>query len=792
MNRTIPLGFACLLAVAVGLPASDAPLTDMHRIHNLSRGEAARHPRILVEGVVTGIIVMPEGFWIQDSREGLYVINTSLKAKVEVGQRLRLYGLADPGEFAPCALAEKIELLGQAPLPPPHQILSSEFASSALDSQFVEVKGVVRAASQATVLGRQALALTLDLQPGTFNVLALGAVADPAVYVDATVRARGTMQVDFNNRRQAVGFGVGVSRAEDLVILKPAPRDPFAISVQPLSSLLQFGSDVNRAHRVRVQGVVTFHNPGSYLIVQDGAFGARVDSRNAKPLAPGTLVDVAGFASPGPFSPRLDSAAIRFAGLGRSPEPLERHASDLTSGSDDMLLVRTKGKLLELGRSRGRDVLTLQDGTVRFTAELRSPSAAGSLGQLAPGDQVTLTGVCETVPENVPSDDRFQILLRSRADVVVIQHRAWLDLKHALWIASCLGLAMLMGSVWVWQLRKRVRLQTRWIQGRLKDEQVNAQLHIDRSAVFELISRDEPLQAIFGALQSLIVRQLPQSSCLVLQPSATGDWEPVAQRTGMINCGALLEILQNGKHPAQTLPGFARFVGFHLQMIEVASKTGATQAIVAILSPELCPRASQDLIETCRHALTLGLEQRDLRDQLIQQSFFDPLTGLPNRRMFDEQADLIFAQAERSGSEAALLVLDLDGFKSINDTLGHEAGDVFLKEVAQRFRLAVREGDIVARIGGDEFIAVLPGIHGQPETDVISDRLREVAAQSVEIGGIRVSAAVSIGSAIYGQDGRSSHELKQLADYRMYQSKHKSRARTSRVEEEKPAELVLC
>jgi diguanylate cyclase (GGDEF)-like protein len=151
----------------------------------------------------------------------------------------------------------------------------------------------------------------------------------------------------------------------------------------------------------------------------------------------------------------------------------------------------------------------------------------------------------------------------------------------------------------------------------------------------------------------------------------------------------------------------------------------------------------------------------------------DPLTGLANRACFDQVLDAHFAvDSATAANTAALLFLDLDGFKEVNDQRGHRAGDSLLAEVARRIVRSVRDHDLVARHGGDEFVVLLENIENPSIAHAVAARVVEAIAVPFEIEGEKVRLGVSIGVAYYPEHGNSGHELLQRADYAMYRAKN--------------------
>ncbi len=162
------------------------------------------------------------------------------------------------------------------------------------------------------------------------------------------------------------------------------------------------------------------------------------------------------------------------------------------------------------------------------------------------------------------------------------------------------------------------------------------------------------------------------------------------------------------------------------------------------------------------------------------QAHFDPLTQLPNRRLLLDELDEALLKADQQQIEAAILFIDLDRFKNVNDSLGHAAGDALLVEVSARVRECVRASDIVARLGGDEFVVLLPGLRERGEAEAVAARINQRLAEPIKLRRDVVQLSCSIGFVVYPADGRSASELFAHADMAMYESKRLGRNRTLR------------
>lgn len=164
-------------------------------------------------------------------------------------------------------------------------------------------------------------------------------------------------------------------------------------------------------------------------------------------------------------------------------------------------------------------------------------------------------------------------------------------------------------------------------------------------------------------------------------------------------------------------------------------------------------------------------ERKQAEEKIAHLAHHDFLTGLPNRAYFSEILAHSIALSGRSRAKLAVMFLDLDGFKKINDTLGHEAGDLLLQGVAQRLQETERQSDVVARIGGDEFILLLENVGGTENAAAVAQKIIANLATPFDLNGTPGRVGASIGIALYPQHGESAEELLRRADEAMYQSK---------------------
>ena len=164
-------------------------------------------------------------------------------------------------------------------------------------------------------------------------------------------------------------------------------------------------------------------------------------------------------------------------------------------------------------------------------------------------------------------------------------------------------------------------------------------------------------------------------------------------------------------------------------------------------------------------------ERKSLEAEILHLATHDDLTGLPSKRLADDRLETAIATARRHKTKLAVLFLDIDGFKEVNDTYGHGSGDMVLKRVADAVRLIVRDTDTVARVGGDEFWVIAPDLHSKEEAALIARKIVRVISQPLSFAGGQAKVGASVGIAVYPDDSEDSEQLIKLADQAMYEVK---------------------
>jgi diguanylate cyclase (GGDEF)-like protein/PAS domain S-box-containing protein len=236
-------------------------------------------------------------------------------------------------------------------------------------------------------------------------------------------------------------------------------------------------------------------------------------------------------------------------------------------------------------------------------------------------------------------------------------------------------------------------------------------------------------------------------------------------------------LLHEPPHAAAFWPALAETADGHWRG-EVCLRRRDGQLLTALQTISLVPAGEDDSV---RYVITCSdlTSMREAQEQLSYLAHHDVLTGLPNRALLDERLDHELQRARRMGQGLALLFIDLDGFKTINDSLGHAAGDQLLQAVGRRLRASIRDVDTAARLGGDEFVVVMTDLGHPEDASVLATKLLSLLAEPVEVEGRAVTVSASIGVAVYPQDGTDRGALMMASDSAMYAAKAHGRNHVS-------------
>ncbi len=324
-------------------------------------------------------------------------------------------------------------------------------------------------------------------------------------------------------------------------------------------------------------------------------------------------------------------------------------------------------------------------------------------------------------------------------------------------------------------------------------------LERDRRQVLEMVARDMPLDEVLDQLAQALERQVAGSAAalMVLQdgevrlhgPHLPPTWHERPEATRL----ALAARLSAGYWGSVEACGvtFLATDEIWIHLRPIALKHGLLACwTVNIMSTDSTPlglltlfcrqqrhpsHAEIQTVDMIAKLAAISIEHHNTTRQLAHLVRHDPLTGLPNRILFEDRVQNAMALARRSGKFVAVLVLDIDHFKDINDNYGHHAGDHVLQQFAARMRSRLRETDTMARVGGDEFIIVLPELTDREGAVVVAKKLVDALAEPFPVGDQQIHATTSIGIAIFPEEGQDAVTIQKRADAALYRVKQRGR-----------------
>jgi len=619
-------------------PATLRILTTARAVHDLSSAEAARHYPVHLR--VECMVCFPSwyGFFAFDGMSAVYVQTKNhvpLTTAIQPGTLLEIVGITSPGEFAPIVDQGSLQVLGKAPLPPARPVSLDRLSTGVEDGQWIAFEGTVRSAAF-----REAM-LDLVIASGRLQVEVMTPPGgkDPGWLLNARVRVSGAAGPIFNQRTQLIGVNVYSPSVDSIQVLQPAPGDPFSLPLKPVKDVFGFAPGTGSDHLVRIRGVVTARW-GQTVSISDGIQGASVLGRDTTALKPGDLVDAVGYPALGNSSQTIEDAVFRVLGTAPLPEPKPVTVKEALSGDFEGDLVRLNGRLIEQQKAADQTRLLVYAGGSVFSAIIPGELKDQSLAGVSNGSKIQLTGICVISETQASRHFRlpkaFQILLRSPADVVVLERAPWWTTTRLLLVLAVALVATVVVLAWVVLLRRRVAQQTRLLR----------------------------------------------------------------QQAEML---------------------------------------------------------------------------RESERQFRHMALHDALTGLATRLLLQDRLGVALESARRHGSGLAVLMVDLDKFKEINDTYGHQAGDEVLRVSAERLLAAVRKGDTVARLGGDEFVVLLPDLTDPPAAQRIAASIVESLAVPVPFCSDKVPVSVSVGLCSASAGVLDAEVLLRDADTALYEAKARGR-----------------
>jgi diguanylate cyclase (GGDEF)-like protein len=732
-----------------------------------------------LHAIVTYYQAIQGQIFIQDTTGGIFVVPPVNPPDLRAGEAIVVRGVTVPS-FSTNVRAVEMKPEGSVRFPDPLSVGWREILQRSNDCRYVTVTGVVRSATLQLSSGQTALAgirqregapvQTAQFPEGAYLLIDLqmdgGSVRvhmqdpegiDPLKLLDSEVKLTGVAGGLFDGKFQQIGAELWVSTAKHMQVLKPAVDNPANLPITDIARIESQSSVRDVSQRLRVRGSVTLYQPGLQLVVETpDRQSVLVKAYEQSPLRVGQIVDVVGFPVPHEYSEEYSEAIGQANVLPTEGthviQPLAIQWDDAMAGHYPYDLISMEGTLAAEVRERHQDTLVIQTGSHVFSAILprtvwNQDFDQFSLPEYRVGSKIRVSGVCFVHAGGPWNTERwFDIEVRTPEDVVVLADASWWTVRHLLYLSGALVALMLTALVWAVLLHKQVRVQSEQIRETMESEAARerriAHVEKERGRVLEAINSKQNLEEVLQMILDLISQQLGDRVCWCELPNGTRVGDTTRDNSADL-----------------------------VVRRDIYSSVGERLGSLVVAGADVYNSRAGELMEMSASLAALAIDNRRLYETLVHRSQYDQLTNAANRFLLENRLDEVISLASRNSTRFALIYIDLDQFKRVNDLYGHRVGDLYLQQVAQRFAEKLRGMDTLARVGGDEFIALIPTARSRAEVDEIGQRLVRSFETSFQIEGHVVEGSASIGIAIYPEDGLTKEELKRVADAAMYAHK---------------------
>jgi diguanylate cyclase (GGDEF)-like protein len=736
--------------------ATPAPLTTLREIHALTNAQASHKLPVAFEATVTYYRGYENNLFVQDGDAAIYV-QAPTDANLLPGDRVLVRGRTQES-FNPIVISESIKLL-QRNLPLKPELASfDQMISAQTDCKLVTLRAVVRTAdlTKSLVSPMHYIRMQLLMEGGYFDANLdsddPGAIDD---LLDAEVDITGVASEEFDSKMHETGILMHIQSLSDVKVVERAGYSPWTLPVTPMDRVITVSHLHDSTPRVRVHGTITYYQPGSAVVLQDGDKSIWISTLTYSPLRLGDEADATGFPDAHDGFINLVHGEIRDTGVRAPIRPLSATWETLTPRGYDSPghhydLVSIEGQVVTEVHEASQDEFVLAIDGKQFSAIYRHPDGPVPIVREIPlGSRVRVTGICVLEYSNpfiaqVP----FNILMRSFDDIEVVQRPSLLNVRN---LVICVGLLLVVVAIVGargWALERKVRQKTAAlavsIEAEAALERRSTLLEQKRSRILEDINGSQTLAVVLDKIAEMVSFSLDGAPC----------WCEVADGTMIGNC------------PPE--PHDLRIVRANIE-----TRSGpALGAIFAAMPPGVPAGAREtDALSNGARLASLAIETRRLYSDLRHRSEFDLLTDIYNRFSLHKRLEILIQEAGQSNN-FGLIYIDLDKFKPINDTFGHHVGDMYLQAVAGRMNDQLLGGDMLARLGGDEFAALVSLQRGRSDLERIVKRLSGCFEAPFVIEGHVIKGLASIGYALYPEDGATKDALLNAADASMYAIKN--------------------
>jgi diguanylate cyclase (GGDEF)-like protein/PAS domain S-box-containing protein len=742
--------------------AARKPLTSFSEIFNLSKEQALRGIPIELDATVSYSDPAWGMLFVEDNLGSAFIDVKGNPAKYPEGELIHISAVSGFANGSKAFLKPHITDLHSR-----HSLLSTPWAIAELDagvgtSQLVVTEGVLHPCEDQ--IGYACFYLVQDKKQ-VFIIVRQPFSAASLQLNGATARVTGVASPRMDKDRR-LGAQLFLDNLSQIKVLAPAPLD--SSPPQLIQSLHAEDADVSLVRPVHLRGRVMWNAPGR-LAIED-ASGTLLAGTTGRPLLhTGDAIDLIGFPCHGRLGLEICEATAHLTADQSSPvsaAPLSVSVAEILARSLNGHRVHLRARLDSIERTGNLYTLRFEQQGLSFTAQMPRLDPVRDPAGLLPGADTEITGLALILNPGKGVPAQLLLLIDGPADLQFHGEASWLTPRRALFLLAGMAVCCLIPFIWVQQLRSTVRRQTALHRAQLEKE---FRLATKFQRLFERnLAAVYTLRPDGGVTECnpAFLRLLGLDSLDRLAGRSYWEFEIDSKLNRSLKEGRETKLLSNCEASLRRVDG--SLIHLLQNISPVQTPEGLVYEITAINITEL--RIHQ-------------AELQRAHDTALHNSLIDALTGLPNRRSFFDSLPMLLQQAQMNRSLAALLFIDLDGFKEINDTLGHAAGDSLLREIAARLRSLVRKADTLARLGGDEFVVALEDLSQTEDANRIARSILVEIGKSICLEEHHVTVGASIGISFFPNDADSPEHLMHQADAAMYAAK---RAGKNRVEQYSP------
>ena len=716
-------------------------VTEAGPAHDLSI-EASRRSKVHLVGTITYYDPENKALFFQDATGGIFV-NIDKKYPLRQGDLVEVDGRTTFSYSSEIATDPTIRVLGQGTKLTAPRTTYQVLASGRKDCRLVSIRGKVRDVD----IGHHP-----NAPSGHMDVVIPGGEVEiyfhsPAglhqqSLLDAEVDITGVVGGSFDAKWQMTGMILYVQDASALHILRSPDRKLEQLPLTDINDLLKTQYVHDASTRVRVRGTITYFQKGYAAVIQTGAKSIYVETHQTDDLMVGDVAEAFGFVSETGYAPSLRQAIILKTGERESILAQNVSYAEALSGLHSDNLISLSGELVSELHDVGADTIVL-----KVDGHLVSAYFEGSahLKDFPPGSRLRVAGICRVMPGNPwQAPYVFHLDLRDAADVVMLSKPPWWTVRHLIATLSGFAFASCALAICTMILRRRVLRQSARIQRSMK-------IASERTRILEMISSNQTCETVLLEICKAVMQLLPGTeSSYFLSPTTKEQLEEQSE--------------------CPSTSGIARNL-FELHLTGPAEESIGRLMVFVVGSPQFSVADQHEVCSILKELATLAIGQSFLYQSLLHHSTHDPLTELANRRLSDRKLGEALEEAVKQAGKLAVIYIDVNRFKQVNDRYGHKVGDIYLQMISARLLLQIRLGDTLARVGGDEFLLIAPlTSHPDPVTSLTA-RLEACFEDPFWIEGERIEGSASFGVAIFPEHGLTAEALKRKADHTMYLAK---------------------